>query len=292
MSDTRGRTLRVAISADLGFVLEGWPAPALAVADSFLRVGLEPPGNRGGDDAFPVIRWRVEANGSCIDGDPELSAPWEWRPRGQLSSLAAKLRVWVDSRGGVAVVAANGALSEAETLETVWRLFPAVMGELAAFRGWLLVHAAAVGWGAQAMVLPGEGGCGKTTVSKAAAAAGWPVLSDDLTWIRPAKGVAGAGRVVGFPRSCVVAGLPRPTVHELPLGLLVFPALAHDGRRQVRRLPATDVLRRLNECCVVLGCPATRAARFQAVSQVAARTPGFFWQRPRFVPQPEVTISS
>ncbi len=255
------------------FTLRGWPAQALAAARHFLgaEATARPP-----EGTTAVVCWRVPKGES---GHPPSSSGFLWRPRGEVAALAGKVSVEVDASGNAAVVVA--AADDGELLrQVIWRVLPAVLGELALAQGWLLLHAAAVGLKGSALVFPGPGGVGKTTIATAAAAAGWPVLADDLVWLRPVSD--GPPPVVGLPRG----GWPTPGsglfAGALPALAVVFPALGGVGERQVRRLAARLVVRELWGAWVGLGAPGTAAARLTALSQVAERVPGFVWVRPRW----------
>jgi len=54
--------------------------------------------------------------------------------------------------------------------------------------GWLLVHAAVVARGGEALILPGAPGSGKSTLAAALMARGWRLLSDELCMIRREDG--------------------------------------------------------------------------------------------------------
>ena len=107
----------------------------------------------------------------------------------------------------------------------------------------LIVHAAAVQYGAGALVLAGASGAGKTTISRICAAAGRPVLSDDRVVIRRAPG------------GWVAWGTPWPGEGKfaenrgLPLAAVIF--LARGDASHLAPLPPSAVARRLTPLATI-----------------------------------------
>ncbi|GEM_PF-2194405 len=261
----------------LCFAFQGWP-PEVAM---LVRELLGASGGWVGTDAGgPSIVWHgsmsVLTAGASSDG-------WVWQPRGAVAALGEKVRVEVEHRAGHAVI---GVMGEATDVlrQLVWRVLPAVLGELALSRGWLLLHAAAVLWKDGALVFPGPSGAGKSTIAAAAAAAGWPVLADDLVWVRVAEG--SGPRVVGFPRGGweEVVSSSSWKGRFAPVTAWVFPKLGEPGQRQVQRLLPRFALQSLWDAWVGLGAPSTAATRFAGCIQLA-QLPSFSWVRPRYFPE-------
>lgn len=82
----------------------------------------------------------------------------------------------------------------------------AVLGHVGAQNGWNSLHAGLVHSPAGALLLIGESGKGKSTTSAACMAMGWPVDSDDVTFVRDAGDVItglGLPRVLSVPDEAV-----------------------------------------------------------------------------------------
>ncbi len=261
----------------LEFALSSWPKLVARLSRELLEgssLKPRPPG------CVPRIGWRRVGTvpSECHAGETG-PAGHAWHPAGELGELAGSIEVQITPGGAGAEVRAHR-LSRHMYRVVVWRLLPPILGELAAHRGWVLLHAAAVGWRDQALLLPGKGGVGKTTMYTAAANSGWPVLADDLVWIHPASG-ASAALAVGFPRGGWDSSVPRASTRSLPAAAMVFPEIGEPGRRDIRRLGTREAWARVWENCVNLGSPETLTARFHVVSQLVATIPAFCWTRPR-----------
>ena len=274
-------SLGIQIGEELPFVLERWPRVLSGRLSSLLRPFL------AGDGSIPaepsVVRWGSKGlcprPGARREGTP---GEWIWHSDRLPDGLAFKASVRVSRRGFDAeVVMDQNDFTGAATDELVFRLLPAVLGELALLRGWVLLHAAGICWREEALVLPGESGSGKSTIAVAAASQGWPVLSEDLAWIRVPQATTEVCRVVGFPRPGIDVVPFSEVVEERPVRALVFPSLAPVGENVVERLSAGEVVRRLNDACVALGSPFSQESRFQAIARLANTVSGFDWRRSR-----------
>lgn len=248
------------------FALLDWPAAAAAMACSLLgEAGAE----RGGPSA--TLRWAV---GERAPG----AAAWVWQPCGEVAGLRGAVWVEVGAGGWQATIVVRQS-SPALSAQVVGRIVPAVLGELALSQGWVLLHAAAVVWRGGALAFPGRSQVGKTTIAGAAAALGWPVLADDLVWVK-ATGTD-PPPVVGLPRGPAQRAWAAPAA---ALTAWVFPSLGGEGERAVRRLPPRLVLPALWEAWIGLGAPNTVAARFTACTRLA-EIGAFSWVRPRLSDQ-------
>lgn len=107
----------------------------------------------------------------------------------------------------------------------------------------LIVHAAAVQFGAGALVLAGASGAGKTTIARICAAAGRPVLSDDRVIIRRA------------PQGWLAWGTPWPGEGKfagnrgVPLAGVVL--LARGDESRLAPLPPSALARRLTPLATI-----------------------------------------
>lgn len=106
----------------------------------------------------------------------------------------------------------------------------AVLGHLAARQGWNSLHSGLIPTPQGAILLIGESGKGKSTTAAAALHLGWPVESDDVTFLRSAGPDIMA---MGLPR---VLSVPDAALSE---GFRVgpVPRLDHRARRSVRHFP-------------------------------------------------------
>ena len=244
------------------FALLNWPAAALRGARRLLGRGGA---DRGGGSA--TLRW------AAGERAPEAAA-WVWQPCGEVAGLRGAVWVEVGAGGWQATIVVRQS-SPPLIEQVVGRLVPAVLGELALPQGWVLLHAAAGVWRGGALAFPGRSQVGKTTVAGAAAALGWPVLADDLVWVK-ATGTD-PPPVVGLPRGPAERAWAAPAA---ALTAWVFPSLGGEGERAVRRLPPRLALPALWEAWIGLGAPNTVAARLAACSR-QAKIRAFSWVRPR-----------
>ncbi len=103
----------------------------------------------------------------------------------------------------------------------------AVLGHVGAQNGWNSLHAGLVHSPAGAILLIGESGKGKSTTSAACMAMGWPVDSDDVTFVQDA-GDAITG--LGLPRVLSVPDEAVPDSHRD----VISSGVDHRDRRSVR----------------------------------------------------------
>lgn len=255
------------------FHFQGWPE----VLQVFLAPVLSWAPREGCDRSPPVVLRYRPWRGGFPPVDP---GGWVWAPRGAVAGLAGAVSVVVGPESAEVRV---GSLSPRQEAELVWRVVPAVLGELALARGWLLLHAAGVGWRGGGLLLPGPSGVGKTTIYQAAAAMGWPVLADDLVWVQPRP--AGRPRLVGFPRGGWTTVLAPPTAREVELAAVVLPRVGEDAQRRVIPVHPRDAVMALWRQRVGLG-GAGRGASFSLLAQLVSQTPVFSWVRPRLAVDP------
>jgi hypothetical protein len=130
----------------------------------------------------------------------------------------------------------------------------------------LIVHAAAVQFGAGAVVLAGASGAGKTTIARICAAAGRPVLSDDRVIIRRS------------PQGWMAYGTPWPGEGKfaenrgLPLGGVVF--LARGDESGLAPLPPSALARRLTPLATIPWFdPASRSRCLDLLADLASAVP-------------------
>ncbi len=103
----------------------------------------------------------------------------------------------------------------------------AVLGHLAARQGWNSLHSGLIPTSQGAILLIGESGKGKSTTAAAALHLGWPVESDDVTFLRsdgPDIVAMGLPRVLSVPDAALSEGFRVGPV----------PRLDHRARRSVR----------------------------------------------------------
>ncbi len=141
---------------------------------------------------------------------------------------------WCDpqtGRGGIHVGAAEPSALDSFAAMAI----PSMLFELAANRGWLGVHAAAIVMNGRGILLPGPSGAGKSTLFELARTNGLGVLSDDLTWLQDQPD--GPFRLWAGP----AAGSPTqvlPTADGVPLAAIVCPTITG---RQASRLVALSL---------------------------------------------------
>ena len=164
-------------------------------------------------------------------------------------------------------------------------------------RGHLCVHASAVEAGGAAVALCAPSGCGKSTLAALAAAAGHPLVADDLlrvdvdgpavtvtrgaSEIRLREGAAalrevwpGRARATIDGRTAVAP--PRTRAERLPLATVVMPVLERDRSDvAVERLRPADAFRPLLACQRLLGWRAAAVVtrEFEQVAALADRVP-------------------
>jgi hypothetical protein len=96
--------------------------------------------------------------------------------------------------------------SPASLAEPFWRVFYPVVTHLLAYRERFIVHGGAIVANEGAYLVLGGSGSGKSTLGLAALEAGWRLLADDGSILRPEAG------------GCVVTGLPRSVAAPADLG--------------------------------------------------------------------------
>jgi hypothetical protein len=130
----------------------------------------------------------------------------------------------------------------------------------------LIVHAAAVQFGAGALLLAGSSGAGKTTIARICAAAGRPVLSDDRVIVRRS------------PKGWLAYGTPWPGEGKfaenrgLPLAAVVF--LARGAGSRLAALPPQALARRLTPLATIPWFdPAARSGCLDLLADLAGAVP-------------------
>jgi hypothetical protein len=174
--------------------------------------------------------------------------------------------------------------------------------ELLKRRGRFALHAAAVATAGRGVLIAGAAGAGKTTLSLAAARAGWDFMGDDVALIKAAQD--GALTLVGFPdqldlvpdaarffadlaptfagRGPGVGGKhslrPRDVVRRVVWSatpaLLIYPRIVSHGPPTVRPLTADDALVALVPN-VIRTQPAASQRHLDALAALARASPAF-----------------
>lgn len=172
-----------------------------------------------------------------IHAGPSDPLPWMIRP------MIAQFMIERTVRAPVVAVMASGAGYFLLFEDDVIGLFPRdrIVAELKALLtdrlamatdgGSFLIHAALLARDGQAMLLTGEPGAGKTTLSVALAAGGWDYGADDIVRVSPRRGFEG----IGFSPASKSGAWPLlesyvPQLPHLPVHI------RRDGQR-VRYLP-------------------------------------------------------
>lgn len=178
---------------------------------------------------------------------------------------------WCDPSRGVAGF--ETACASDETLDRLAApVLTALLFELARPHGLTGVHAAAVAPGGRGILLPGDHDVGKSTIVRHAAAAGLPVLSDDLVWV----GRSQAGfRLWAFPRGAPANPAPLPTADGVPLAAIVLPSIASRSRSELRAAGIPEVVRALAAQAGYLPGGADEPERFRTLVRVASAAPAW-----------------
>ncbi|MDQ3952291.1 MAG: hypothetical protein M3279_04910 [Actinomycetota bacterium] len=231
-----------------------------------------------------------------------------WRPL-ETQEPGEAARTYVVARDRTAWKATAGDAVEAEH-ETLWGVTDALryrMLELCEERlqRFVTLHAAAVARGADLVLLAGESGAGKTTLTLALLEGGWTYLSDDLAPVSPETGLvhpfpkplgvkdpaawatlrdAYSGSSLDPPSGSFLVPATRWAIAPgpLPVRLLVFPRFTAGGALDVEPVSAAKgaalasaYVRRLDPATVVLLhrlCSGASCLRLGYGSSDAART--------------------
>lgn len=226
----------------------------------------------------------VEIRSEDPDADALLSALWATMTTDDPGEAARRYTVARDGKGGW--VATAGSSVEA-VHETLWGLTDALryrMLELCEERlqGFVTLHAAAVARDGELVLLAGESGAGKTTLTLALLEDGWTYLSDDLAPVSAETGLvhpfpkplgvkeasawselrtAFETTSLGAPGGAFLVPASRWDVatDALPVRALLFPRFSADSSLEVERLTparaaagASAYLRRLDPSRVAL----------------------------------------
>jgi len=257
------------VGADLAFTLRDVPGELADAVRSYCAHYLRDQPAAGA----VLIRGGLAPPGRTGSGEPVLDEPplVIRRAAGCLLFELPGLRAWCDAAVGQAGLVVEGADPFVLTVFAT-RAVPLLLFELGLSRGWVGLHAAAVSPRGGAVLLPGVGGSGKTTIFRAAAAAGLGVLSDDLVWLR--EGDAGF-RVVAFPRGWPAEPVPAPTVDDAPLAAIVCPTIVGEGPSRLVPIPPTEVVRELVTQTSFLDRGPQAGERFRRLVRAATAVPGF-----------------
>ncbi len=150
---------------------------------------------------------------------------------GRLASWSLE-HIWADTPAGI-LVGRPGLyqLHRAPgSSNTPYEPAMAVLGHVAARQGWNSLHSGLIPTPQGAILLIGESGKGKSTTAAAALHLGWPVESDDVTFLRsdgPDIMAMGLPRVLSVPDAALSDGFRVGPV----------PRLDHRARRSVRDFP-------------------------------------------------------
>jgi hypothetical protein len=237
---------------------------------------------------------------------------WEAGPTLELE-FEGVVRFGVDSaQRSIAVVALCDPLPD-ETLEHL--LLDQLVPRIRAQEGELVVHAAAVSQDNQAILLVGDSGRGKSTLSAALAQSGWALLGDDAVSLRRDESMVRAqslypslrllpdsiAAVVGVAvpttptahytiKRRVEAGEGGPPSECRAFFLLGEPGAAGNDISVRRASPSELCMALIKESFALDPGDRRRAAdRLAALSEIAARVPGFHLDYPRdYARLPEV----
>ncbi len=271
--------LLLEVASDLTFLLEGFPLFFRQRIERFFYYFV----GRALTPSKPPLRI-VHAPVPASPAGPSLvTGPVEVR-RGNGASFyeVAGLHGWCDADGSRAAIELDdpsesmccppsvpprGRLEAFTSLALV-----AIIFELAAGRGWLGLHAAAVSVAGRGILLPGASGAGKTTIFGNAHRAGLGVLSDDLVWLRE---TSGGFRLHAFPRGLVAKDPPpEPTADDVAVCAIACPKITAQRQSRLVELPLTAVLEVLFAESGVLSLPAA-GERFRALVRLARSVPGY-----------------
>jgi hypothetical protein len=263
-------TLLLRFAPDLAVAVQA-PAPAL---EALLRRYFRPQvveQDQAPDGALQLTPEPPPAVARA--GDPLLC---EWgvtlrRGRGLTLLEAPGVTGWCEAaagRGGIYL--GSPAPSALETFVAV--ALASLLFELASARGWLGLHAAAIAPAGRGVLLPGASGAGKTTVLRSAHAAGLPVLSDDLLWVREgADGFAVRALERGVPSEAV----PSPTLAEATLAAVVCPTIAARGPSRLEPIGAREAAQALLAESSFLSSGPVAGERFRTLVRLAAAVPAY-----------------
>jgi hypothetical protein len=154
----------------------------------------------------------------------------------------------------------------------VARALPALLAELAAARGHLALHAAAVAPRGRGVLLPGPSGSGKTTVFSSCHRAGIAVLSDDLVWVRE---LASGFQVVAFERGVPKLPVASPTLPTAPVVAVVLPTIRAVGASDLQPVTVQDAVPSVIAQSSFLGSGPVTGAGFRTLVRLAATVPAF-----------------
>jgi hypothetical protein len=260
----------------------------------------------GGGDRLEVS----ERDGEVEDAGGTLINEWtpipEKRSWARLYDDGGRYRLWIDGSGSFyvdprtpSVELPTGLESTVKREERLWGI-PALLCFLG--RGDHPLHAAAVEVEGEAILLAAPGYSGKTTLAAGFAAAGYRVLSEDVSCLRPSSPptlVPGPAMLrirrdvadrLELPGASEVAGgddrvhysLDRPSrgdCRPLPIRAFVLLRLADSGI-SLERVPATNALRELWPLSFRLPTLEDRARCFQGVTALADAVPVWNLHRP------------
>jgi hypothetical protein len=251
-----------------------------------------------------------ERDGEVEDAGGTLINEWtpipEKRSWARLYDDGGRFRLWIDGSGSFyvdprtpSVELPTGLESTVRREERLWGI-PALLCFLG--RGDHPLHAAAVEVDGEAILLAAPGYSGKTTLAAGFAAAGYRVLSEDVSCLRPSSPptlVPGPAMLrirrdvadrLELPWASEVAGgddrvhysldrTSRGDCRPLPIRAFVLLRLADSGI-SLERVPATDALRELWPLSFRLPTLEDRARCFQGVTALADAVPVWNLHRP------------
>lgn len=292
-----GRFARPAGAADL-------------VIDALVGAGAEAEGAAVGDGGATAQAGRVGGAGAAAgDGDVRRSARETTPPAPRLFHRERGALYTAGDAAGSVVVAdlATGraaAFIQPDTPPAVVRtvLLESPIWRMAAWRGRVAIHAAAVVVNGTTFVLRGAGGAGKSTLAALAARAGHAVVAEEVAWVDPTgtapvvrgapwvihldpaaaaewlpgldvAGRAAAPRAAGEPKRAldVAVDLGGRCVELAPLGPLVFLERSAAGGAAVDRLAREDAHARFRATAVAGETTQRAAALAAACDDLVAR---------------------
>lgn len=267
--------------------------------------------------------WAVSQDGASPDSDDASLGSAVWRDGAGLVirkdgptlelEFEGVVRFLVDAgHRSIAVVPQCDPLPD-ETLEHL--LLDQLVPRIRAHEGELIVHAAAVSQGSEAILIVGDSGRGKSTLSAALSRSGWTLLGDDAVSLRVGEDMVQAqslypslrllpdsiAAVVGLEvpttptahytiKRRVEAGEGGPPTECRAFFLLGEPGSAGNDISLRRASPADLCMALIKESFALDPSDLTRAAgRLRAISGIAASVPGFHLDYPRdYARLPEV----